>query len=43
MGKIRDGVKFRRALYVAKHRGSVCPDEILFYDITDSGVSLSAE
>ena len=43
MGKIRDGVKFRRALYVAKHRGSVCPDEILFYDITDSGISLSAE
>ncbi|MBO7725752.1 MAG: recombinase RecA [Thermoguttaceae bacterium] len=41
MGKIRDGVKFRRALYVAKHRGSVCPDEILFYDITDSGISLS--
>ena len=42
MGKVRDGVKFRRALYVAKHRGSVCPDEILFYDITDSGISLSA-
>ena len=43
MGKVRDGVKFRRALYVAKHRGSICPDEILFYDITDSGISLSAE
>jgi KaiC/GvpD/RAD55 family RecA-like ATPase len=43
MGKIREGVKFRRALYVAKHRGSVCPDEILFYDIDDKGISLSAE
>ncbi|MCR5360113.1 MAG: recombinase RecA [Thermoguttaceae bacterium] len=43
MGKIRDGVKFRRALYVAKHRGSVCPDEILFYDIGDDGISLSAQ
>lgn len=41
MGKIRDGVKFRRALYVAKHRGSVCPDEILFYEISDAGIALS--
>ncbi len=41
MGKIRDGVKFRRAMYVAKHRGSVCPDEILMYEIDDRGVQLS--
>ena len=40
LGKIRDGVRFRRALYVAKHRGSVCPDEILFYEIDDRGLSL---
>ncbi|MBQ3388525.1 MAG: recombinase RecA [Thermoguttaceae bacterium] len=41
MGKIRDGVRFRRAMYVAKHRGSVCPDEILFYEIGDGGITLS--
>ena len=43
MGKIRDGVRFRRAMYVAKHRGSVCPDEILFYEIGDGGITLSAD
>lgn len=40
LGKIRDGVKFRRAMYVSKHRGSVCPDEILLYDIDDKGLRL---
>ena len=40
MGKIRDGGRFRRALYVAKHRGSVCPDEIFFYEIDDRGLRL---
>ena len=40
MGKIRDGVKFRRAMYVAKHRGSVCPDEILIYEIGETGLRL---
>lgn len=40
MGKVRDGLKFRRAMYVFKHRGSVCPDEILFYDIGDNGLYL---
>lgn len=40
MGKIRDGVRFRRALYVSKHRGSVCPDEILLYDIDDHGLRI---
>jgi len=42
LGKIRDGVKFRRAMYVAKHRGSVCPDEILFYEIDDRGLRIVA-
>ncbi len=42
MGKIRDGIKFRRAMYVSKHRGSVCPDEILLYDIDDNGLKLVA-
>lgn len=40
LGKVRDGNRFRRALYVAKHRGSVCPDEIFFYDIGENGLRL---
>lgn len=40
MGKIREGTRFRRALYVAKHRGSVCPDEILPYRIEEGGLLL---
>ena len=40
MGKIRDGMRFRRALYVAKHRGSACSDEILPYEIDDAGVRI---
>lgn len=40
LGKVRDGNRFRRALYVAKHRGSVCPDEIFFYDIDEKGLRL---
>jgi KaiC/GvpD/RAD55 family RecA-like ATPase len=39
-GKVRDGVKMRRALYVAKHRGSACTDEIAFYTIDDQGLRL---
>ena len=40
LGKIREGNKFSRAMYVAKHRGSVCPDEILRYDIDEHGLRL---
>lgn len=40
MGKIRDGAKIRRALYVAKHRGSACREEIVPYEITDTGLVL---
>jgi KaiC/GvpD/RAD55 family RecA-like ATPase len=40
LGKIREGTKFRRAMYVAKHRGSYCPDEILPYRIENSGIRL---
>ncbi|MDR2172491.1 MAG: recombinase RecA [Planctomycetaceae bacterium] len=40
MGKIRDGAKFKRGIYVAKHRASKCPDEILLYDINDDGIFL---
>jgi len=40
LGKIREANKFRRAMYVSKHRGSVCPDEILLYEIDDHGLHL---
>ena len=40
LGKIREGTRFRRAVYVAKHRGSVCPDEIIPYTIDDRGIRL---
>jgi KaiC/GvpD/RAD55 family RecA-like ATPase len=42
LGKIREGVRFRRAMYVAKHRGSVCPDEIIPYRIGDGGIEVEA-
>ena len=40
MGKIREGSRFRRALYVAKHRSSACSDEIIPYTIDDQGLRL---
>jgi hypothetical protein len=38
MGKIRTGQKLTRALYVAKHRGSACPEEIVPFSIDESGL-----
>ncbi len=40
MGKIREGTKFRRAAYVAKHRGSACTDEIIPFHIDNGGLEL---
>jgi KaiC/GvpD/RAD55 family RecA-like ATPase len=40
LGKVRDGHKMGRALYIAKHRGSACSEEILPYAIDDRGVRL---
>jgi KaiC/GvpD/RAD55 family RecA-like ATPase len=40
MGKFRDGLKLRRALYIAKHRGSVASDEIHPYEIGDAGLKV---
>jgi len=40
LGKIREGTKFRRAMYIAKHRGSACTDEILPYRIDGQGLHL---
>ena len=42
LGKIREGTRFRRSIYVAKHRGSACADEILPYTIDDGGISLES-
>ena len=43
LGKIREGTRFRRAMYVSKHRGSVCPDEIIPYTIDNRGMRLERE
>ena len=40
MGKIRDGHRLRRALYVGKHRGSACTDEVQTYTIDDRGLKI---
>jgi len=40
LGKFRDGTKMGRALYVAKHRGSACSEDILPYTIDDGGIKL---
>ncbi len=42
MGKIRDGSKMKRALHVAKHRGSACDDSLVTYEINDHGIVLGA-
>lgn len=43
MGKIRDGRRLGRAIYVAKHRGSQASDEIVPYTIGDAGLRLEGE
>lgn len=40
MGKIREGNRMRRALHIAKHRGSAADDSIIPYEINDSGLVL---
>ena len=39
MGRTRAEGRMGRALYVAKHRGSACGDEILPYRLTDAGLA----
>jgi len=41
MGRTREPGRLGRALYVAKHRGSKCGDEIIPYRITDEGLDFS--
>ena len=38
MGKIKNGNRIRRALYIPKHRGSACTEDIVPYTIDDRGV-----
>jgi KaiC/GvpD/RAD55 family RecA-like ATPase len=38
LGKIRDGTRIGRALYIAKHRGSACADDVIPFTIDDAGL-----
>jgi KaiC/GvpD/RAD55 family RecA-like ATPase len=40
MGKIRDGNRISRGLYIAKHRGSACDDRIVEYSIGERGLRI---
>jgi len=40
MGKTRDGNRIGRGLYIAKHRGSACSEEIIPYTINDQGLQI---
>ncbi len=40
LGKTQDGSKVRRALHIAKHRGSAASDEIVPFEITAQGLRL---
>jgi len=40
MGKIRDGNRLSRGLYIAKHRGSACEERIVGYKIGEGGLTL---
>lgn len=41
MGRVRGQDRMGRALYVAKHRGSACGDEVVPYRINDRGLELA--
>jgi KaiC/GvpD/RAD55 family RecA-like ATPase len=43
MGRTRHDGRIGRALYVAKHRGSACGDEVLPYRITERGVEVGKD
>jgi len=38
LGKLREGLRTSRAMYIAKHRGSACTDDIVRYTIGDDGL-----
>ena len=41
LGKIRDGNRLARGLYIAKHRGSAADERIVEYSIDDRGLRIS--
>jgi KaiC/GvpD/RAD55 family RecA-like ATPase len=41
LGRVRKGYRLGRAMYIAKHRGSACSEEILPYRIDDEGLKLA--
>lgn len=41
LGRVRDGNKLGRAMYIPKHRGSACTDEIVPYTIDDRGLRIA--
>ena len=41
LGKQREGARLGRALYIAKHRGSQCTDEIVPYTIDAQGIQIA--
>lgn len=43
MGKVRQGNRLGRGLYVAKHRGSACHDQIVPFGIGSEGIVLEGE
>jgi KaiC/GvpD/RAD55 family RecA-like ATPase len=42
MGKVRNGQRLDRGLYIAKHRGSACSDHIATYRIGDDGLRIDS-
>ncbi|HEX4000284.1 MAG TPA: ATPase domain-containing protein [Pirellulales bacterium] len=42
LGRVREGSRLARAMYIAKHRGSACSEEIIPYWIEDEGVKVGA-
>jgi len=40
LGKVRDGSRIGRGLYIAKHRGSVCDERIVPFQIEEKGLTL---
>jgi hypothetical protein len=40
LGKVRDGNRIGRGLYIAKHRGSACDERIVPYTITEQGLNV---
>ena len=41
LGKIRDGNRLSRGLYIAKHRGSAADERIVEYKIDDRGLQIA--